>query len=55
MIKQNHDDCIEHVKVEGYRKKICILTGQNRDDVIQFAKELLEIKHEVPTESTSGS
>ena len=45
MSKQNHDDCIEHFKLEGYKKKICVVTGQNKEDVVQFAKEMLEKKN----------
>lgn len=46
VVKQDHSDCIEHFKLEGYAKKICVLTGQNKEDVVQFAKEMLRIKNE---------
>jgi ribosomal protein L6P/L9E len=40
--KDIHKDCIDHIKVEGYHKKICILTGQDKESVLQFAKEIYE-------------
>lgn len=55
MIKQNHDECVEHVKVEGYKRKVCILAGQNREDVIQFALDVQKVKNEVSTEYPAGA
>lgn len=41
-----HGDCVEHVKVDGYQKKVCILEGQDRREIIAFALEVREIGHD---------
>jgi hypothetical protein len=33
----NHRKCAEHRKVEGYTAKVCVLPGQNGDEVEHFA------------------
>jgi hypothetical protein len=39
---QRHAKCVEHVKVEGYSTKVCILAGQDREEVLAFAKSLVK-------------
>lgn len=48
MVKQDHSNCTEHFKLEGYRKKLCVQTGQTKEDVVYFAKLVLEIRNENP-------
>ena len=53
-MKQNHEDCIDHFKLEGYRKKICVVTGQTRESVVQSIKELEQKDvNEVSNQSTT--
>lgn len=33
----NHKKCAEHRKVEGYTAKVCVLPGQDGDEVERFA------------------
>jgi hypothetical protein len=35
-----HGACVEHVKVEGFRRPVCILKGQNRDEIVAEAQSL---------------
>jgi len=35
-----HGACVDHVKVEGFRHPVCILKGQNRDQIIAEAASL---------------
>lgn len=56
MVKQDHSDCIDHFKLEGFQKKICVVTGQTKESVVQSLREL-QIKvdiNEVSNQSTSG-
>lgn len=48
MVKQDHSNCTEHFKLEGYKKKLCVQTGQTREDVVYFALEILRIRNEKP-------
>lgn len=34
----NHRKCAEHRKVEGYTAKVCVLPGQDPEQVIRFAE-----------------
>jgi len=54
-MKQNHEDCIDHFKLEGFRKKICVVTGQTRESVVQSIKELQKDINEVSNQSTPRS
>jgi hypothetical protein len=31
---QRHGRCVEHVRVEGFQQKVCILAGQDRATII---------------------
>ena len=46
MVKQDHTNCIEHFKLEGYKKKLCVQTGQTRESVVEFALEILRKRDE---------
>ena len=37
-----HALCAEHVEVPGLTEPVCILTGQDRDEVLRSVLELLE-------------
>lgn len=39
----NHRKCAEHRKVEGYTSKVCVLPGQDGDQVEQFAAVLYRV------------
>lgn len=39
----NHRQCAEHRKVEGYTKKVCVLPGQDGDEVEHFASALYRL------------
>lgn len=45
MVKQDHSNCTEHFKLEGFQKKLCVQTGQTREDVVSFALEVLRIRN----------
>lgn len=50
MVKQDHTNCTEHFKLEGFQKKLCVQTGQTRESVVQFALEMLRIRNENPNQ-----
>lgn len=55
-MKQDHSDCIEHFKLAGFQKKICVVTGQTRESVLQSIHELQDKNiNEVSNQSTSRS
>jgi hypothetical protein len=37
---RRHRNCAEHVRMEGYREPVCILHGQDRAEVLAFAREM---------------
>jgi hypothetical protein len=37
---RRHRHCAEHVRMDGYREPVCILTGQDRAEVLAFAREM---------------
>jgi len=37
---QHHGACVAHVRVDGLTNPVCILRGQDRDQVIADAREL---------------
>jgi hypothetical protein len=39
----NHRKCAEHRKVEGYTAKVCVLPGQDGDEVEHFATVLYKV------------
>lgn len=42
--KFNHKKyCADHVKVEGYSTKVCILKGQEPDPIIRFANAMVRL------------
>jgi hypothetical protein len=46
----NHRKCAEHRKVEGYTAKVCVLPGQNGDEVEHFAAVMYRLaKHSICT------
>lgn len=40
-----HARCVEHVKVDGFRRKVCILKGQDRATVVAEARALGSTLH----------
>lgn len=44
MREVKHSLCVEHVRVQGYRQAVCIVKGQQRDDVLREAYELLRVR-----------
>ena len=41
-----HAHCVDHVEMEGYEEPVCILKGQDREEVLAFARELLAPRQE---------
>ena len=39
----NHRKCAEHRKVEGYTAKVCVLPGQNGDEIERFAQVMYKL------------
>lgn len=39
----NHRKCAEHRKVEGYTAKVCVLPGQDPEQVIRFAEVMYRL------------
>jgi hypothetical protein len=40
---KRHEQCIDHHKLEGYQSALCITDGQDADELLTFARDLLAI------------
>ena len=43
---KRHESCVDHVKLADYRSPVCILDGQNADEVVAFAQDCIRIGRE---------
>lgn len=39
----NHRKCAEHHKVEGYTAKVCVLPGQDPEEIVRFAEVMYRL------------
>ena len=53
----NHRKCAEHRKIEGYTKKVCVLPGQDPEQIYRFAEVMYRLavafKRTIPKPATT--